>query len=171
MQRRPRLRPMPFDPSSWDLGPAHIISFSTEVYFFLNYGRHLVERQFHWLESDLQVTWLEVPSHPLTSLPSPPLSLPLTLGPSLQKANKNRAARPWIITMGHRPMYCSNADLDDCTWHESKVGTPSPGAGCRAPRGGPARFTTHLLCRPAQVRKGLLGKLYGLEDLFYKHGE
>ncbi|XP_043292309.1 acid phosphatase type 7 isoform X1 [Cervus canadensis] len=95
---------------SWDLGPAHIISFSTEVYFFLHYGRHLVERQFHWLESDLQ------------------------------KANKNRAVRPWIITMGHRPMYCSNADLDDCTWHESKV------------------------------RKGLRGKFYGLEDLFYKYG-
>ncbi|KAB1274120.1 Acid phosphatase type 7 [Camelus dromedarius] len=95
---------------SWDLGPAHIISFSTEVYFFLHYGRHLVEKQFHWLESDLQ------------------------------KANQNRVARPWIITMGHRPMYCSNADLDDCTWHESKV------------------------------RKGLLGKFYGLEDLFYKYG-
>ncbi|MBZ3887418.1 Iron/zinc purple acid phosphatase-like protein [Sciurus carolinensis] len=95
---------------SWDLGPAHIISFSTEVYFFLHYGRHLVQRQFHWLESDLQ------------------------------KANQNRAARPWIITMGHRPMYCSNADLDDCRWHESKV------------------------------RKGLRGKLYGLEDLFYKYG-
>ncbi|VCW99369.1 unnamed protein product, partial [Gulo gulo] len=42
--------------------------------------------------------------------------------------------------MGHRPMYCSNADLDDCTWHESKV------------------------------RKGLRGKFYGLEDLFYKYG-
>ncbi|KAF6076447.1 putative acid phosphatase 7, tartrate resistant (putative) [Phyllostomus discolor] len=95
---------------SWDVGPAHIISFSTEVYFYLHYGRHLVERQFHWLEKDLQ------------------------------KANKNRAARPWIITMGHRPMYCSNADLDDCTWHESKV------------------------------RKGLFGKLFGLEDLFYKYG-
>ncbi|XP_011525271.1 acid phosphatase type 7 isoform X4 [Homo sapiens] len=39
---------------SWDLGPAHIISFSTEVYFFLHYGRHLVQRQFRWLESDLQ---------------------------------------------------------------------------------------------------------------------
>ncbi|XP_010631158.1 acid phosphatase type 7 isoform X4 [Fukomys damarensis] len=76
---------------SWDLGPAHIISFSTEVYFFLHYGRHLLQRQFRWLESDLQ------------------------------KANKNRAARPWIITMGHRPMYCSNADLDDCTKYESKV--------------------------------------------------
>ncbi|XP_006901183.1 PREDICTED: iron/zinc purple acid phosphatase-like protein-like [Elephantulus edwardii] len=95
---------------SWDLGPAHIISFSTEVYFFLHYGYQLVEKQFRWLESDLQ------------------------------KANHNRAVRPWIITMGHRPMYCSNADLDDCTRHESKV------------------------------RKGLFGRLYGLEDLFYRYG-
>uniref|UniRef100_A0A8C6AF76 Purple acid phosphatase n=1 Tax=Monodon monoceros TaxID=40151 RepID=A0A8C6AF76_MONMO len=93
---------------SWDLGPVHIISFSTEVYFFLH--RHLVERQFRWLESDLQ------------------------------KANKNPAAPPWIITMGHRPMYCSSADWDDCTWRESKV------------------------------RRGLLGKFYELEDLFYKYG-
>lgn len=60
-------------------------------------------------------------------LPPLPLSSPAPhSGSSLQKANKNRAARPWIITMGHRPMYCSNADLDDCTWHESKVRTPPP---------------------------------------------
>ena len=34
-----------------------------------------------------------------------------------QEANKpeNRAERPWIIVMGHRPMYCSNNDSDDCT--------------------------------------------------------
>ncbi|KAK2120902.1 hypothetical protein P7K49_002288 [Saguinus oedipus] len=74
----------------WDLGPAHIISFSIKVYFFLHYGHHVVQRQFHWLESDLQ------------------------------KANRNRAAWPWVITMGHRPMYCSNADMDDSTRHESK---------------------------------------------------
>ncbi len=36
----------------------------------------------------------------------------------LQKANKNRAERPWIITIGHRPIYCSNAD-DDCIAKDS----------------------------------------------------
>ena len=41
----------------------------------------------------------------------------------LQEANKpeNRAKRPWIITMGHRPMYCSNNDKDDCTKRDGIV--------------------------------------------------
>lgn len=38
--------------------------------------------------------------------------------------------------MGHRPMYCSNADLDDCTWHESKVRTPPWGGVPGARQGG-----------------------------------
>ena len=34
----------------------------------------------------------------------------------IQEATKpeNRAKRPWIITMGHRPMYCTNSDDDSC---------------------------------------------------------
>lgn len=36
-------------------------------------------------------------------------------------APENRTLRPWIITMGHRPMYCSNNDRDDCTKFESVV--------------------------------------------------
>ncbi|XP_042296608.1 acid phosphatase type 7 [Sceloporus undulatus] len=97
---------------SWDIGPAHIISFSTEVYFYLEYGRELVAKQFQWLEQDLQ------------------------------EATKpeQRKECPWIITMGHRPMYCSNNDKDDCTQHESIV------------------------------RCGLDSHQYGLEDLFYKYG-
>ncbi|XP_039366511.1 acid phosphatase type 7-like [Mauremys reevesii] len=97
---------------SWDIGPAHIISFSTEVYFYLNYGRHLVREQYQWLERDLQ-----------------------------EATRPDRRRRhPWIITMGHRPMYCSNIDLDDCTEHESIT------------------------------RRGLPQHQYGLEDLFYKYG-
>ncbi|XP_039597997.1 acid phosphatase type 7 isoform X2 [Polypterus senegalus] len=78
---------------SWNVGPAHIISFSTEVYFYLDYGLNLLFRQYQWLEKDLK------------------------------EANKpeNRRERPWIITMGHRPMYCSNDDKDDCTLFESYV--------------------------------------------------
>uniref|UniRef100_A0A4W4HC78 Purple acid phosphatase n=1 Tax=Electrophorus electricus TaxID=8005 RepID=A0A4W4HC78_ELEEL len=78
---------------SWNIGSAHIISFSTEVYFYLEYGLDLLFRQYEWLKGDLE------------------------------EANKpeNRAARPWIITMAHRPMYCSNNDHDDCTKFESYV--------------------------------------------------
>ncbi|XP_014781554.1 acid phosphatase type 7 isoform X2 [Octopus bimaculoides] len=98
---------------SFDIGPAHVISFSTEYYFFIEYGLYQIEHQYHWLEADLK------------------------------KANEpaNRAKRPWIITMAHRPMYCSNNDKDDCTKSESLV------------------------------RKGVpIIHAYGLEDLFYKYG-
>ena len=61
-----------------------------------------------------------------------------------QEANKpeNRKERPWIITMGHRPMYCSNAD-------DPTICTNKDNA----------------------VRKGVpFIKAFGLEDLFYKYG-
>ncbi|XP_071789353.1 acid phosphatase type 7-like isoform X1 [Asterias amurensis] len=72
---------------SWNLGSAHIISFSTEVYFFPQFSKETQSNQLKWLEADLQ------------------------------EANepKNRAERPWIITMGHRPLYCSDTDDKDCT--------------------------------------------------------
>ena len=58
-----------------------------------------------------------------------------------QKAQANRANVPWIVTMGHRPMYCSNKDSDDCTKYESLI------------------------------RGGLpLMHAYALEPLFYKAG-
>ena len=41
---------------SWNIGPAHIISISTEVYFFLRYGNEQIAHQYHWLEKDLRVS-------------------------------------------------------------------------------------------------------------------
>lgn len=59
---------------SFDIGPAHIISFSTEFYYYVYFGIKQIWHQYKWLIRDLE------------------------------EANKpeNRAKRPWIITMGHR---------------------------------------------------------------------
>ncbi|XP_033626483.1 acid phosphatase type 7-like [Asterias rubens] len=78
---------------SWNINSAHIISFSTEVYFFGDVSNETKTNQFKWLEADLM------------------------------EANKpeRRAQYPWIITMGHRPMYCSDSDRDDCTKQRSLV--------------------------------------------------
>nr|ATU82925.1 secreted Phosphatase protein [Pristhesancus plagipennis] len=98
---------------SFNLGPIHFISINTEVYYFLEYGIKLAIKQYVWLEKDLE------------------------------EANKpeNRARRPWIITYGHRPMYCSDDDGDDCTKHSSRVRVGFP-----------------------------IFDWFGLEQLFYDHG-
>lgn len=98
---------------SFDVGPVHFISLSTEYYFFVVYGWRQIAEQYKWLVKDLE------------------------------EATKpeNREKRPWIITMGHRPMYCSTDDDDDCRAHESIIRTGLP--------------FIHA---------------YGLEDLFYKYG-
>lgn len=42
----------------------------------------------------------------------------------LLKANSQRSARPWIIAMGHRPMYCSVDNVnEDCKGDRSEVRT------------------------------------------------
>lgn len=72
---------------SWNMGPVHFIAVNTEAYYFLEYGLKPLSRQYDWLIKDLEeATKPEV-----------------------------RAERPWIILFGHRPMYCSNNDHDDCT--------------------------------------------------------
>ncbi|XP_034111959.1 acid phosphatase type 7 isoform X3 [Drosophila albomicans] len=99
---------------SFNMGPIHFVSFSTEVYYFFNYGMKLLTKQFAWLERDLAEA-----------------NLP-----------ENRAKRPWIITYGHRPMYCSDDKEYDCN----------------------GQLETY-------IRQGLPTlKWFGLEDLFYKHG-
>ncbi|CAN7937773.1 unnamed protein product, partial [Ixodes hexagonus] len=98
---------------SFNLGPAHIISFSSDHYL-RKHKRTEVRNQFHWLEKDLQVA-----------------NLP-----------ENRSLRPWIITMSHQPMYCSNGGKKrDCNSVDSLVRT---GLGTR--------------------------KTYALEKLFHKYG-
>uniref|UniRef100_A0A183G8E0 Metallophos domain-containing protein n=1 Tax=Heligmosomoides polygyrus TaxID=6339 RepID=A0A183G8E0_HELPZ len=95
---------------SFDLGSAHFVIFSTEFYFSTEYGWNQIRNQWNWLIEDLT------------------------------KANNNRAKVPWILTFGHRPMYCSDFDGDDCTKYESIIRTGLP--------------KTHA---------------YGLEKLFYEY--
>uniref|UniRef100_A0A1I7RSK0 Purple acid phosphatase n=1 Tax=Bursaphelenchus xylophilus TaxID=6326 RepID=A0A1I7RSK0_BURXY len=82
---------------SFDLGPTHFIGFSSEVYYFWpTLGKSMMQTQWNWIVDDLK------------------------------KANENRKNVPWIITMAHRPMYCSTLDDDDCTHIESRVRKGDP---------------------------------------------
>lgn len=38
---------------SWNLGPVHFIGFSTEAFYFMNYGIKTLINQYEWLEQDL----------------------------------------------------------------------------------------------------------------------
>ena len=40
---------------SFDVGPVHFVAVSTEFYYFLTSGLHMVERQFRWIQQDLEV--------------------------------------------------------------------------------------------------------------------
>jgi hypothetical protein len=99
---------------SVNIGPVHLIGFSSEFYYFTNYGTDQIKAQYDWLLNDLQTA-----------------ALP-----------ENRAKQPWIITMAHRPMYCTNADDDDCTKFDDRVRVGMPGPTLE----------------------------YGLEDMFYQYG-
>ena len=41
--------------NSWDVGNAHFVILSTEVYFYTEYGVSLIGEQYNWLEQDLKV--------------------------------------------------------------------------------------------------------------------
>lgn len=71
---------------SLDIGPAHILMFASEFYFYPEYfGLENIQRQYEFIEADLR------------------------------RANQRRNSnRPWIIVMGHRPYYCFRTDEDFC---------------------------------------------------------
>ena len=41
---------------SFDVGPVHFVSVSTEFYYYVNYGFKMVANQFKWFVEDLKVT-------------------------------------------------------------------------------------------------------------------
>lgn len=135
---------------SFNLGPVHFIGFSTEVYYFLNYGLKTLVSQYEWLEQDLieankpenRQVFNFLISILGSSLNPIPFSISMTLFNLIQfDFLLHRKLRPWIVTYGHRPMYCSNDNGDDCAHLETlvRVGLPF----------------THW---------------FGLEPLFYKYG-
>ncbi|KAL3860473.1 hypothetical protein ACJMK2_010596 [Sinanodonta woodiana] len=86
--------------SEWPI-PLHQMWYSIDIgnVHFLSYSSETfftsngtyVNSQYEWIKQDLHV------------------------------ANQNRDKCPWVIAFGHRPMYCSNNDGDDCTKIDSKV--------------------------------------------------
>jgi hypothetical protein len=40
---------------SFNVGPVHVISFSTEFYYYVEYGFEQILNQFEWIEKDLIV--------------------------------------------------------------------------------------------------------------------
>ena len=60
---------------SYNFGRAHLVFFTNEFYYTQQYGTGVIHAQLQWLEEDLK------------------------------RANENRRSVPWIITLGHRPLY------------------------------------------------------------------
>ncbi|XP_027200750.2 acid phosphatase type 7-like [Dermatophagoides pteronyssinus] len=103
---------------SMTIGPATIILFSTEYYYYTKYGWQQIEHQYRWLEQELK------------------------------RANEKRQKHPWIIVMGHRPLYCLKMGDDSCD---------------------------HQTMERKEIRQGIRmhdegERQYGLEDLFFKYG-
>lgn len=73
---------------SFNAGPIHFVAISTEFYYFLDYiGIEALNLQWEWLKRDL----------------------------AFANTQEERSKRPWVIIFGHRPMYCSGRDEDDCS--------------------------------------------------------
>jgi len=70
---------------SFDIPYAHIIVISTEVYFNPDL-KAVMQAQYHWLKQDLQ-----------------------------RVSSMTRGISPWIVVVGHRPMYCSNVKSHICS--------------------------------------------------------
>jgi hypothetical protein len=79
---------------SFDMGLVHIVVYNTEVFFWPeSYGIENMKLMYEWLEDDLK------------------------------KANENRNQVPWVIALGHRPMYCSSVP----NYNSSTTSTGSTG--------------------------------------------
>ena len=82
---------------SVDIGPLHLVSYNSEVYFWpKHFGYEHAAQQHAWLAADLAA------------------------------ADANRDAVPWVVVTGHRPMYCVATGGDgrcDAEHEASRQGT------------------------------------------------
>lgn len=89
---------------SYDIGPVHVLSYNTEVFFWpesWNDSYHM-QSMYDWMEVDLAAASASRD----------------TSGPT-----------KWVVVVGHRPMYCARAAraTSHCTWEQeaSRRGLPS----------------------------------------------
>jgi hypothetical protein len=124
---------------SIDLGPLHLVSYNTEVYFWpAAFGVEHAQRQHAWLDADLA------------------------------KADANRAAVPWILVMGHRPMYCVATGADghcDAEHEASRQGTmtqcsKADGHACAPLPGAPAGLSVETLLYKHGVDVAMFGHVH-----------
>jgi len=114
---------------SQDFGPVHLVSYNTEVFFWPDlFGSEHAARQHAWLDEDLAA------------------------------ADANRDNVPWVLMMGHRPMYCVWPDAQgrcDGEHEASRLGLMS---SC-------SKLDGHT----CSMRRGAPGNL-SVEALMYRHG-
>jgi len=125
---------------SIDIGPIHLVSYNTEMYFWPEwYGAEHAARQHAWLDADLAA------------------------------ADANREAVPWIIVTGHRPMYCTwpDATTGACDGeHEASrkgilsVCSPLDGHSCMRRWGATANLSVEQLLRKHGVDVAIFGHIH-----------
>lgn len=116
---------------TFKVGKIRFVVISTEFYYILEGGSsEKVQEQMKWMEK------------------------------ALTEANKpkNRKECPWLIVLGHRPVYCSDSKFGRCPQYSTWVSPESD----EIP-------STHCAFN-LQLREGRPGKYVGLEEVFYKYG-
>ena len=131
---------MPLHPStqnlyySFDMGLVHVVVYNTEVFFWPEYyGEEHMDAMTAWLERDL-IT-----------------------------ANQARRQRPWILVVGHRPMYCAQA-VERFTSTSKRCGFEAEASRRGIPSTCP-RNTPHF-CHPLY---NTTRKNYPIEELLVKY--
>ncbi|CAG2106887.1 unnamed protein product, partial [Medioppia subpectinata] len=125
---------------SFNIGPAHFVSLSTEFYYFTEFGWYQIGRQFRWLEADLRAA----------------------------AAPEARHKRPWIIVVAHRPLYCQT-DAHECSpigdHHSSSLQRKRLRTGIKIKNAGNAKYGLEELFHKYNVDIQLYGHEHNYQRL------